>query len=166
MPIMKRLVKRRTTEVTFEQRMALTIGDHNDPKRAVFKSRAEARAAWKLCRDEILEQCRPGHRPPAWWHFEAKESRDHSMPEADQLVEMNQMTEDEMRRCREDWAHFESVALGKFEWNHDYRRRPETGRHEYHKYRFEMGVSDAIMPPALPCPAPGWEEREKRILSV
>jgi hypothetical protein len=132
--VKKRVAKRVLTELTFDQKMALMIGDRSD--RPHFKTTKEARAAWRLCRDELLPRdkpspsffnCRAGHRPFAWWYFDSKQDRDPSVPEATQLFEMGEISDAEAQQCREDWAHYEKVALNKFEWCRDYLRRPETG---------------------------------------
>jgi len=167
MPMKKRIAKRRVTEVSFDERMALLIGDR--PDRPQFKTARAAKEAWKLCRDELLGNYipkHPGRRPRAWWHFDAKEDRDETMTQASQLFRMGEITEEEAQQCRVSWANHERVAYEKYSWHVDYARRPQTGQATYHRWRFEMGIADEILPPTVPRPATGWEAREKDALSV
>lgn len=169
MPSNRRFRTRIRLELTWDQKLAMLIGDHRD--RPEFKTVKAHRAAWEEWRAEYFESGINGRRPtgrrcPSWWIFDAKSKRDHSLVEAEQLFQMGEIDEEEQERCRREWAASEAVAFGKYEWRRDYCRQPETGAAEYHRHRCEMGIVDSILPPVLPMPAPGWEAREKGILST
>jgi hypothetical protein len=93
------------------QKMELQYGP--GAQGSLFNSREELESAWAACRDELLERANPGHRPAAWWNFEAPvlglawpgyfRSRSY-------LYERNVLSETERVALEREWA--EEIARG------------------------------------------------------
>lgn len=80
----------------------MVIGDL--PDRPEFRTDKARRAAWNAHREEILAESRAGHRPWAWWEYDAPEARDESQAEEDQLIAMGVVDDDERAKIISDRA--------------------------------------------------------------
>lgn len=66
--------KRRAEELTTDQYWELLIGPRGADVSA-FESTAEARAAWRTHREDMLSVCPAGQRPEGFWKYEARGKR-------------------------------------------------------------------------------------------
>ena len=60
--------KARRTELTLQQQMELQLGGHG-----AFATEDEKLSAWEEHREELISSINLGHRPAAWWEFDAPE---------------------------------------------------------------------------------------------
>jgi hypothetical protein len=100
--------------LSHEAEMSLRYGEM--PHRPGFASEEERRAAWFHHRDHLLQHCRWGKRPAAWWDYECpiRRPRDHDYEEA-ALFEAGLLTETEVAELTKLWRErFEQAQRPDF----------------------------------------------------
>jgi len=114
---MRRRRARRAADLTGPQALELSVGPHHRRKGyppSAFESAADRRTAWFECdQSKLLGAPYVGKRPWAWWHYEAGEPRDRTVPEAEQLRCMGVLTEAEERQLAA-WAHRAALPAEDF----------------------------------------------------
>ena len=107
MPVRRGVRKRAVLELSAMQWLELTCGLSGE---SAFADDAERQAAWRAHRDQLLADPRAGHRPAAWWMYEASASRDPNMHETLQLLDLGVLGETEREQVKVWWRRCESVA--------------------------------------------------------
>jgi hypothetical protein len=89
--------------------LELRIGPH--PDHPAFETEAERRQGWERERDRLLAASDPGHRPWAWWRYDAPEplsSDEHQTLQLDRLGLLADAEVDELQE--KTWPLYEKTA--------------------------------------------------------
>lgn len=100
MTVRRKRTARSTRPLVPAEVVELVLGGTWDPAHTRFASDEDRRVVWHRHRDRLLAQQWPGHRPHAWWAYEAGEDRPHRrhgpFAQAVRLAELGELTDDEV----------------------------------------------------------------------
>ena len=108
----------------------------------IYESEEERREAWEYYRASLLNEAGPGHRPAAWWEYDAPEPRDRTIGQSLQLDRLGLLTPDERAKCEPHWA----ASLKSYRrpyWDHDPAAADRMTRDLF-------GIPDDFMPGFVP----------------
>jgi len=89
----------------------------------------------------MLERSHAGHRPAAWWDFDAPERRNHREHETIQLLRLERISAAELQELKNIWQTYESTAVSLREMARDIHDEA-AGERAYRERREWAGIPD------------------------